>query len=231
MRRQAAAVLSLLSCRPAACCSSVAPVLPAAACEVCLLPVATCLLVTKATRHAGLLLLLGCVAEQRPTVPSAPPSPPTQIEANFGTDLTSRPFRGDVAWIKHEAQQRLYASVLNTAVPRSAKVGSRAVCAVHALGAVAAAHAAVLAGCRCRSIAQVRPAAPMAHWAGAGFRSPALTRHAASGNPPAGSECNRCLLSLALRPVRGAGPQHHWGACLWLPSPPRALGHSSGGGT
>lgn len=45
-----------------------------------------------------------------------------QIEANFGTDLANRPFRGDVAWIKHEAQQRLYASVLNTAVPRSAKV-------------------------------------------------------------------------------------------------------------
>ncbi|PRW56754.1 Ran-binding 10 [Chlorella sorokiniana] len=48
-------------------------------------------------------------------------TPDEEIEANFGTDLANRPFRGDVAWIKHEAQQRLYASVLNTAVPRSAK--------------------------------------------------------------------------------------------------------------
>lgn len=45
-----------------------------------------------------------------------------QISANFGTDLAARPFKGDLAWIKAEATQRLYASILHTPVPRGAKV-------------------------------------------------------------------------------------------------------------
>lgn len=45
-----------------------------------------------------------------------------QVEANFGCDLAARPFRGDLAGIRAEAQARLYASVLHTAVPWGGKV-------------------------------------------------------------------------------------------------------------
>ncbi|EFN58155.1 hypothetical protein CHLNCDRAFT_34313, partial [Chlorella variabilis] len=48
-------------------------------------------------------------------------TPDEEIVANFGTDLAARPFKGDLAWIKAEASQRLYSSVLSTTVPRSSK--------------------------------------------------------------------------------------------------------------
>ncbi|KAL4443421.1 hypothetical protein ABPG75_011158 [Micractinium tetrahymenae] len=49
-------------------------------------------------------------------------TPDEEILANFGTDLAARPFRGDLAWIKAEATQRLYSRILATPVPRCAKV-------------------------------------------------------------------------------------------------------------
>lgn len=50
--------------------------------------------------------------------------PCVQVSANFGADLAARPFRGDVAWIKAEAAQRLYSSILHTTVPRGAKASA-----------------------------------------------------------------------------------------------------------
>ena len=44
-----------------------------------------------------------------------------QVVANFGADLEARPFRGDYPGIVREAQQRLYRSILATAVPRAGK--------------------------------------------------------------------------------------------------------------
>ncbi|PSC72505.1 Ran-binding 10 [Micractinium conductrix] len=48
-------------------------------------------------------------------------TPEEEIVANFGTDLAARPFRGDLAWIRAEATQRLYSSILSTSVPRGSK--------------------------------------------------------------------------------------------------------------
>ncbi|KAL4429173.1 hypothetical protein ABPG77_010152 [Micractinium sp. CCAP 211/92] len=49
-------------------------------------------------------------------------TPDEEIMANFGSDLAARPFRGDLAWIKAEATQRLYSRILAAPVPRCAKV-------------------------------------------------------------------------------------------------------------
>ena len=49
-----------------------------------------------------------------------------QVVANFGNDLAARPFRGDPAWVRQEATQRLYSTILATPLPRSSpKVGGR----------------------------------------------------------------------------------------------------------
>lgn len=45
-------------------------------------------------------------------------TPDEEIVANFGTDLHSRPFRGDVETLRREAQQRLYSKILATSIPK-----------------------------------------------------------------------------------------------------------------
>lgn len=53
-------------------------------------------------------------------------TPDEEIVANFGTDLHSRPFRGDIEMLRREAQQRLYSKILATSlnVPKMGVKGS-----------------------------------------------------------------------------------------------------------
>lgn len=44
-----------------------------------------------------------------------------QILANFGSDLTAHPFRGDIEAIRKSASDRLYAKILATVVPKASK--------------------------------------------------------------------------------------------------------------
>ncbi|KAI3427988.1 hypothetical protein D9Q98_006376 [Chlorella vulgaris] len=48
-------------------------------------------------------------------------TPDEEIVANFGCDLATRPFKGDVEWLKQEALQRLYSSILAAPIPRAGK--------------------------------------------------------------------------------------------------------------